>query len=331
MERIQGKRECSWSNSDSSSEDSDEDMTSPYNNQPVPEVRPRAQRDPIVQPNLSHVPSRREHWQRCLVAVLKDFRKFSTQTLQRHINREWRLRGRATVLGREGNTYLIELTEDIDRNYAIQDSPWLLDGAMLVTDPWRPNTALRNVEIRYTHMWVQLWGMPLEYFQEEIAMEEVTHNLGHGIIYEVNQNHFTDDIRAYHRRRRMRNTTIIYRNGQRPNQEAGTSQQRQGAGEGDHEMAPDEIRPQQHTQENNNEERVQQGGNQKPDMQIAPAENENVLSQGEQHHQQQPEWEQMPNLEGTNDNLAPLPVVILNIPADEYKENRAIAEILAQI
>ncbi|OMO68560.1 hypothetical protein CCACVL1_19902 [Corchorus capsularis] len=106
MERIRGQRECSWSNSDSSS---------------------------------------------------------------RHIDKEWRLRGRATVLGREGNNYLIELTEDIDRNYVVQESPWLLDGGMLVVEPWRPNTALRDVEVRHTNMWVQLWGMPLEYFQEEIA------------------------------------------------------------------------------------------------------------------------------------------------------------------
>ncbi|OMO87035.1 hypothetical protein CCACVL1_09301 [Corchorus capsularis] len=119
MERIRGQRECSWSNSDSSSVGSDEEFTSPYSNQPAPDARMRALRIPIVHPNLSNLPSRREYWQQCLVVVLKDFRKFSSHTLQRHVDREWRLRGRATVLGREGNNYLIELTEDIDRNYAV--------------------------------------------------------------------------------------------------------------------------------------------------------------------------------------------------------------------
>ncbi|OMP13551.1 hypothetical protein COLO4_01438 [Corchorus olitorius] len=419
MERIQGKRECSWSNSESSSEDSDEDMTSPYNNQPVPEVRTRALRDPIVQPNLSNVPNRREYWQKCLVAVLKDFRKFSTHTLQRHINREWRLRGGANVLGREGNTYLIELTEDIDRNYAVQESPWLLDGAMLVTVPWRPNTGLRNVEIRHTHMWVQLWGMPLEYFQEEIArslaavigpvervdwdnrnirfirvrvlvdltrplipscsmvrddgvrerirfryervakfckhcgfighthphcpytntevermlneqMEEVTHNLGHGIIYEVQQHHFSDDIRAYHRRRHRRNTTIIYRNGQRPNQGAKAAQHQQEARNGDHEMPPDENRPRQHSHGNNNEENGQQQRDQAPEMQMTLVENGDTLPQINQHQQQQSEMELMSNQEGTNDNLPPLPEIILNLSADVHQEHMLIAEILGQ-
>ncbi|OMO94751.1 hypothetical protein COLO4_16171 [Corchorus olitorius] len=225
MERIRGQRECSWSNSDRSSEGSDEEFISPYSNQPAPEARMRALRIPIVQPNLQNVPSRRKYWQKCLVGILKDFRRFSTRTLQRHIN-----------------------IENEDREEVL--------------------LCLEGKE----------------------QMEDITHNLGHGIFYEV-QHHFTNDIRAYNRRRRRRNTTITYRSGQRPNQGDEAAQQHQEAGNGNQEMAPEENMPQQQNQENNNEENGQQRREPEPDMQPEADGNENL----EAPTKQQPEHETQAN------------------------------------
>ena len=74
-----------------------------------------------------------------------------------------------TVVGREGNHFVLHFTNNQAQRFILEHGAWSLDGALMAMDVWRPNTPLNFVNIYYIQVWVQLWGLPLEYQQSGIA------------------------------------------------------------------------------------------------------------------------------------------------------------------
>ncbi|OMO71298.1 hypothetical protein COLO4_28311 [Corchorus olitorius] len=113
--RIRILRECSWTDSDTSSQESgDSGNSNPLglHPRPSPEIR-----------------NRRSH-------------RIRIPTAERYITRAWELRGEAVVIGREDDRYLIHFNSAIDRTVGILGNPWCMDGAILVVQQWNPNTTL---------------------------------------------------------------------------------------------------------------------------------------------------------------------------------------------
>ena len=74
-----------------------------------------------------------------------------------------------TVVGSEGNHFVLHFNNNQDQRFILEHGPWSLEGALMAMDVWRPNTPLNSVNLYYIQVWVQLWGLPLEYQQPAIA------------------------------------------------------------------------------------------------------------------------------------------------------------------
>ena len=134
-----------------------------------PQVRTRARRGPIIPVAAEDLNNCRNFWQNCLIAIIIDIRRFSVETVQQSINRAWRIRDRVTVVGGEGNHFVLHFNNNQDQRFILEHGAWSLDSALMAMDVWRPNTPLNSVNIYYIQVWVQLWGLPLEYQQPSIA------------------------------------------------------------------------------------------------------------------------------------------------------------------
>lgn len=50
-----------------------------------------------------------------------------------------------------------------DLLHIFNEGPWVVDGALLVLERWRPNLVLNHLQLNYISVWVQLHGFPLEH------------------------------------------------------------------------------------------------------------------------------------------------------------------------
>ena len=160
----------SWSDSNETIRSSDEEMNQNFTGIfPPPLAKSRAKRGLIILVDIEVIEDSREFWQNCLIGMIMDFRRFSVRSVQRIINNAWRLRDRVTVVGRSNHNYVIHFNDSKDQVFIWQHRPWSIDWALMVMDVWRPNTVLGEVNLPLILIWVQIWGLPLEYQIPNIA------------------------------------------------------------------------------------------------------------------------------------------------------------------
>ncbi|OMO83958.1 hypothetical protein COLO4_22304 [Corchorus olitorius] len=169
MDGAPRRRECSWENSSSSSMDSSgsENETNSHGvHQPQPQAihEMRVLRIPFQPEELE---PHRGYWRRSLLGFLQDVRRFSTDYLQNCINREWGTSNSAIVVGRADNHYVISFDSDYDMDWVSQEGPWSFNGAFFFTELWRPNQPVSERSMQKIEIWVELWGLPLEYQQPD--------------------------------------------------------------------------------------------------------------------------------------------------------------------
>ncbi|OMO52991.1 hypothetical protein COLO4_36889 [Corchorus olitorius] len=164
-------RECSWIDSDSATEESSEN-----NNRDIQELHPPPQ--PLQRTRISHHirTTRQEMSARraieansCVIGLLLDFRRFSTQAVQDLVDREWEATGDVTVIGRDEDRFLIYLSNEEDRRLALERSPWNIEGALFATTSWVPSTTIRETRIETIQIRMQIWGLPFEYQYADMA------------------------------------------------------------------------------------------------------------------------------------------------------------------
>ena len=51
--------------------------------------------------------------------------------------------------------------EDLD--HMCNEGPWVVDGALLILEKWRPNLVFNKLHIYFISIWVQFHVLPLEY------------------------------------------------------------------------------------------------------------------------------------------------------------------------
>ncbi|OMO54727.1 hypothetical protein COLO4_36354 [Corchorus olitorius] len=167
--RIRLIRECSWMYSDSSSEESGDSAQNEYIHNPTPAPELRVRRSYSFSFSSEELEGRRDEGRQCLVGFLLNIRRFSSEFIQIYINREWELRGNATVLGRDDSKFLIHFDRDIDRRVGVRANPWAIDGAIFVMQPWNPNIPLSQARLPRIALWMQISDLPFEYQQPGVA------------------------------------------------------------------------------------------------------------------------------------------------------------------
>lgn len=158
-------REIGWSDSSDSDEGIDIEEAHDAGLAENPREPPghRAARVLVVEFNHQFIDMNRAYWNCSLVAVLIDRRQFSVRRLQAIINTFWRLQGLVTVVGRDDNRYVLHFARLDDLIFIYTNAPWSVQGGFLVTILWEPNMILRNLIVREAPVWVEFWGLPLEF------------------------------------------------------------------------------------------------------------------------------------------------------------------------
>ncbi|KAF7839239.1 Pyruvate carboxyltransferase [Senna tora] len=171
-------REIGWDDSSDSDEGEDiEEMQESLAFQNIPPVEPQPANAPIVslEPEFLHL--NRRFWEKCLIGLLIDSRKFKVSRMQSIIDHFWFLRGPVRVVGRVKRFYVIHFEIDADRQQILNEGPWAMQGGLLSMFPWEPNLALSHLLVTEVAVWVQLWNLPLEY-QTPLMAEKIGSLMG---------------------------------------------------------------------------------------------------------------------------------------------------------
>lgn len=132
---------------------------------------------PSLRFNPSSLRPLRERYASYAIASLIDVHRFSVNRLNRRLHALWMLRSSFFVEGQIGNFYIIRFNHVLDRDYVVNNGPWSVDNSLLVADCWRPNLLLHELRLASFAVWVQVWGLPMEYHNAHIA-ESIGNTIG---------------------------------------------------------------------------------------------------------------------------------------------------------
>ena len=121
---------------------------------------------------------------RSLLGYFHDDEIFSRERLSSLINENWTLLG-DYYIHKYGNIFSIQFDREEDLEFVVSQSPVNFNGALFVMAHWRPNTCLETFKIEYADVWIQLHGIPLEYFVRE-HIEGLVDSAGERIVIEWN-------------------------------------------------------------------------------------------------------------------------------------------------
>ncbi|OMO90470.1 hypothetical protein COLO4_19132 [Corchorus olitorius] len=172
--RIAG--DCNRIDSSSVSFDSDDSINSQWQGtkrHPSPWLRRR--RGAMEEIGTGDLKEGREEGTACLVAFLLDARRFSTNAVQKAMERRWNFRGPINVIGRDDHRYLVHFELEIDRNLVLQQNPWFFQGALFVFERWDSNRILSEARVESMEIWIQIWNLPFEYQRPTIATKLARH------------------------------------------------------------------------------------------------------------------------------------------------------------
>lgn len=158
-------REVSWPDSEphnnsytlNSSSASDSDSTDGDPDFVIPRQGPRLFFDE------EFTAMQRINWQSTLVGALIDKKPIPSTHMHELIQKAWSLQGAVQVRGKAGPNYIFEFTNAEDMQFMIDEGPWAVQNKLLVLDYWTPNLILQEHRVTECPLWIQIWGLPLEY------------------------------------------------------------------------------------------------------------------------------------------------------------------------
>lgn len=86
------------------------------------------------------------------------------------IQHAWNLQGTVTVEGLFHQCYVFKFENAADMKVLKDNSPMAVKNKLLVLDSWTPNMDYEHYTVESFPIWVQIWGLPLEYLSEDTAM-----------------------------------------------------------------------------------------------------------------------------------------------------------------
>lgn len=99
-----------------------------------------------------------------------DYRSYTIEALQAYFDQHWITNERVSVDGCSGRNFLIHFQDPRDLQFAWFHAPCSMQGALIAIEHWIPNSRLNDILIQSIPLWVQIWGMPLEYQSPTLAV-----------------------------------------------------------------------------------------------------------------------------------------------------------------
>ncbi|GAA0143417.1 hypothetical protein LIER_35741 [Lithospermum erythrorhizon] len=126
----------------------------------------------IIQIDQEQAIANRTRLSRSLIGLIRDVEFFSADRVQAYVDSCWLLRGVVDV-ERRGSIYLCNFSVEEDMDDVISRSPLNINGALLILQHWTPNIVFSNFDISHTNIWVQIHGIPVEYFEESNVSRQI--------------------------------------------------------------------------------------------------------------------------------------------------------------
>lgn len=96
------------------------------------------------------------------------------------IQKAWKLQGSVRVRGKARANYVYEFDNVEDMQFLVDEGPWAIQNKLLVMEFWTPNLVLSEHTVTKCPLWVQIWGLPLEYLTTANAVA-IRSLVGHAI------------------------------------------------------------------------------------------------------------------------------------------------------
>ncbi|KAF5177535.1 hypothetical protein FRX31_032878 [Thalictrum thalictroides] len=104
------------------------------------------------------------------------------------LQQQWNLPHEVLPLPVGKGIFRFDLESEAEKNFVLNEGPWLVGGHFMSFQSWKPDTAIDKLSFQSLSVWVQIYGLPLERFNWENGL-----NLGRriGKTMEVDDfNHF---------------------------------------------------------------------------------------------------------------------------------------------
>ncbi|KAG5549260.1 hypothetical protein RHGRI_014573 [Rhododendron griersonianum] len=118
--------------------------------------------DPVISSQLRNL------WEQTLLGCFIYDHLFSDATIQNVVNFFWHTKGSVLVEKRSG-VFCFHFEDQYDFDYILAEQPWNVHGAVLVLQPWAPNTILPQLQFPAMDVWVQANNIPIESYYSDLA------------------------------------------------------------------------------------------------------------------------------------------------------------------
>lgn len=119
--------------------------------------------DPTISTQLRNL------WHQTLLGRFIDNRSVSETTVQLTVNNFWHTKGLVMVEKRSG-VFCFHFDDQYDLECILAEQPWNIHGAVLVLQPWKPNTVLPQLQFPSMDVWVQAHNIPIECYYSDLAI-----------------------------------------------------------------------------------------------------------------------------------------------------------------
>ncbi|KAH7849853.1 hypothetical protein Vadar_023930 [Vaccinium darrowii] len=60
---------------------------------------------------------------------------------------------------------------DLEASRVLRGKPWFFNNNFLNLERWHPNKALKDYCFDFTPMWIQVWGLPMQYLSKDVVVK----------------------------------------------------------------------------------------------------------------------------------------------------------------
>ena len=94
-------------------------------------------------------------------------RKLPFSLVSSATNRFWGKQGLVDTLATESGVYFFKFSNSDARDLVLEGGPWYIAGRPIILRQWKPNLKLDSQGVKSIPIWVNLFNIPLEYWNPE--------------------------------------------------------------------------------------------------------------------------------------------------------------------
>lgn len=110
----------------------------------------------------------------CLIGKLISDKPFNPGGLKSALARSWNTEGDVEILKAGKNIFLLKFQLLIDKKSVWSGSPWSFSQDLFTLAEFKPNVPADKCCFSFYDLWLQFYGLPLEYMSKNIALDLIS-------------------------------------------------------------------------------------------------------------------------------------------------------------